>query len=625
MSRGRDVLAYLNSTEEPDPPGHVGTSSRRTVRGESSLQRFDEPTTSDAGIRSRLRVNPRKTERYITMYEALEHVSGHTRNVVVLPPDAGDRDIPTDEDGSDDDHASETEMEVAGEIEVENESSEEESSEPEEHLEDKPRWRKRALFDHEWETMVWPMSLDEEYPLLASKSEFEIWCEIFDERIIGLINRETLLYGRRDRCSPAFTLEEDELTKFLGIILFSGYHTVPSERDYWSNQPDLKVDFVAQSMTRNRFMEIKSFLHLADNHALRPGDKFAKVTPLYVLLDEALQRLGIFHEKLSIDESMVPYRGRHSARQYIHGKPIKFGYKIWTLAGSDGYPYKSILYGGQSSHGTGPLGSRVVLALLEPVKRLSHSLKHCVFFDNFFTSYQLLLDLKEKAFRATGTVRPTRTNGAAKTLASDKDLKEKGRGEFDYCCDGQVYFVKWNDSAVVHVGSNYLTHEPVQLIRRRIKLSMLHVPQPFIVKEYNHGMGGVDLLDKLLSSYRPTICGKKWWWPLFVHALNMSVVAAWRLYATLHPSQATTHLAFRRAVTLCLLKGNRIRRQIAGGRHAQMPADIRYDGIDHNIVPTTQGRCVMCSANTRSMCSKCEVRLHHSRGAVCYSVYHKSP
>ena len=33
-------------------------------------------------------------------------------------------------------------------------------------------------------------------------------------------------------------------------------------------------------------------------------------------------------------------------------------------------------------------------------------------------------------------------------------------------------------------------------------------------------------MDRLLEAYRPTICGIKWYWPLFVNLLNTTVVAA---------------------------------------------------------------------------------------------------
>ena len=29
---------------------------------------------------------------------------------------------------------------------------------------------------------------------------------------------------------------------------------------------------------------------------------------------------------------MIPYFGKHGAEQYIHGKPIKFGFKLWVMA-----------------------------------------------------------------------------------------------------------------------------------------------------------------------------------------------------------------------------------------------------------------------------------------------------
>ena len=35
-------------------------------------------------------------------------------------------------------------------------------------------------------------------------------------------------------------------------------------------------------------------------------------------------------QHVSVDESMVPYFGKHGAKQYIHGKPIKIGFKLWA-------------------------------------------------------------------------------------------------------------------------------------------------------------------------------------------------------------------------------------------------------------------------------------------------------
>ena len=37
-------------------------------------------------------------------------------------------------------------------------------------------------------------------------------------------------------------------------------------------------------------------------------------------------------QHVSVDESMVPYFAKYGAKQYIHGKSIKFGFKLWVMA-----------------------------------------------------------------------------------------------------------------------------------------------------------------------------------------------------------------------------------------------------------------------------------------------------
>lgn len=44
-------------------------------------------------------------------------------------------------------------------------------------------------------------------------------------------------------------------------------------------------------------------------------------------------------EKLSVDEQIVPFKGRSSMRTYNPKKPKKWGYKIFVLSGIDGLVY----------------------------------------------------------------------------------------------------------------------------------------------------------------------------------------------------------------------------------------------------------------------------------------------
>ncbi|KRZ79515.1 hypothetical protein T10_7970 [Trichinella papuae] len=63
------------------------------------------------------------------------------------------------------------------------------------------------------------------------------------------------------------------------------------------------------------------------------------------------------------------------------------------------------------------------------------------------------------------------------------------------------------------------------------------ITEPNIIRQYNQYMGGVD------------------WWNLFLHTLNMAVVAAWKLHMELHTATTDqlSHLEFRREITIHLL------------------------------------------------------------------------
>ena len=43
------------------------------------------------------------------------------------------------------------------------------------------------------------------------------------------------------------------------------------------------------------------------------------------------------NERLFVDERIIPYFGKHRAKQYLRGKPFRFGYKMWCLCDRLGY------------------------------------------------------------------------------------------------------------------------------------------------------------------------------------------------------------------------------------------------------------------------------------------------
>jgi hypothetical protein len=277
---------------------------------------------------------------------------------------------------------------------------------------------------------------------------FEIFLKFITFEYMDELAKQTKLYAMQKGFE--YEITGKEIGQFLGLLLFSGYHSVPNERLYWSTSDDMNIAVVQQTMSRNAFMKIKQFFHLVDNSSIRSGDKLAKISPFYDYLITKFTQFGVFHESLSIDESMVPYYGHHSCKMFIRVKPIRFGYKIWMMCSSNGYPYNLQIYSGKDSEELGPLGSRVINKMISIIEKPSD---HELYFDNFFTSYDLFIDLKNKGMRATGTVRDNRTSRCP--LPDIKQFKKEMRGSHEYRNDGSVEFIRWNDNSVVTIGSNH--------------------------------------------------------------------------------------------------------------------------------------------------------------------------
>ena len=109
-------------------------------------------------------------------------------------------------------------------------------------------------------------------------------------------------------------------------------------------------------------------------------------------------------KETSIDESIIPFKGRTSLIQYMPAKPYKWGLKAWGLADvKTGYMCNWKLYLGKEVGAKRDIGvaHEVVLNLAEPY----FDKGHVNFMDNFFTSPALCKDLAEHQVGVCGTLR----------------------------------------------------------------------------------------------------------------------------------------------------------------------------------------------------------------------------
>ena len=155
----------------------------------------------------------------------------------------------------------------------------------------------------------------------------------------------------------------------------------------------------------------------------------------------------------SIDEIMVPTKARCNIRQYNPNKPHKFGVKITGRAGKGGILHDFEVYEGKSPEPTSPLGVSGDI-IMKLTSTLGDNMWYRIYADSWFSSYSLVIALKNKGFEYTGTIRRNRIPGI--NLKSDEKLTKEGRGSLDarISNDG-MRVIKWKDNKVIHLISTY--------------------------------------------------------------------------------------------------------------------------------------------------------------------------
>lgn len=225
---------------------------------------------------------------------------------------------------------------------------------------------------------------------VANGTPFEVFERTCDlESLVQLIVEESNRYAAQEGIE--FFTTDDEIKAFIGLLYFMGYHKLPSTRNYWSTEEDLMVPFVYNVMSLKRFELIKRCLHFNNNDAAPPRgsphfDRAYKVRGLMNIANAAFKQARTPDPTQSIDERMVKFSGGNIMKQYVKGKPVSWGFKVWMRCGAkSGYTYEMTLYiGKKESDGSRPtveigLGSKVVLDLTES---LIGSGCH-IFMDNF--------------------------------------------------------------------------------------------------------------------------------------------------------------------------------------------------------------------------------------------------
>ncbi|XP_068993070.1 piggyBac transposable element-derived protein 4-like [Neodiprion pinetum] len=417
-----------------------------------------------------------------------------------------------------------------------------------------------------------------------------------------------------------------ELRKWFGLAILMGIVKIARIDDYWSTNPLLDTPIFRKTMSRNRFRQILSFLHFSDNNN-KPNnpDRLCKVQFIIDYFSKKFKENFNPSQNISIDEGMIPWRGRLNFKVYNPSKITKYGILIRMMCDSvTGYISSFKIYSGVRQ----PLGKTVMELLTSCYGKWHH-----LYMDNYYNSVELTEKLLEKKIRVCGTIRKNR--------GFPEKLKRANLNVFEACHErkGEVLAQVWRASKTKTIRMISTIHNATLVnTQRTCKKTNCTIKKPESVLDYNKYMKGVDRADQYLSYYPIYRKSIKWSKKVCMYFFNCALFNAFRTFQYFNREQKSLRFHdFLLKVCDSWIKDH----EPAVEQNLEVATTSRashYDPIDrlsgqvkqHQLVLISETNkrkrrsCHVCSKNkkrktTNLMCKSCGVALHLGD---CFAAYH---
>lgn len=425
-------------------------------------------------------------------------------------------------------------------------------------------------------------------------------------------NRPQKKFCRHTHIKP-FSI--DELKYFIALCVLQGQIKYPSIRKMFSMDPLYYAPIFHYKISGRRFEEMLRCFSCCYGQDIDPTDKLNKVTPLLNKLLMHFRNAYHPNEELSLDESLLLFRGRLQFRQYIKGKRARYGIKFYSLCTADGFVLNLQIYKGKSetAEGVSKLEA-LVLSLMEHYLDRGHH----VFMDNFYNSVSLSNKLIGRRTHVTGTLRSNRRGNPQEIIKSK--LK---KGEHKWRRNGSVYVSKWRDKReVLCITTKY--HPRLTNVKNRYGTVKV---KPIEIAKYNEYMSGIDRSDQMTSYYSSPRKSVRWYKKVMFHLLD---VAIWNSYFIMKKyNHKLTLIEYREllvkellGIPLDLKDGRKL--VIAGALHGgkrsrteeelpDAPIELHFPDNIPNVKNPTKSfhmRCRQCLKNnirkeTKYLCKTC--------------------
>ncbi|VEN50428.1 unnamed protein product, partial [Callosobruchus maculatus] len=422
-------------------------------------------------------------------------------------------------------------------------------------------------------------------------------------------------------------LSMSELKAFLGLNILAGVFKSGREDadSLWATDGTGR-DIFRATMTLKRFLFLLCAIRFDDPDSradrIASGDTAAAVSEVFKSFIKNCSTNYTCSEFATVDEMLVPFRGKCKFRMYMKSKPAKYGLKIMCLCDArTHYLINAFIYTGKNVLRRNPKKLSIptldVLDLVSPIENTNRNITG----DNWFTSNELMSELKSRGLTYVGTMRKNKRDIPPQFQPNKSRTAQSSI--FGFTGDRTlVSFVPKRNRSVILLSSMHHT----DLVNKESN-------KPEINEFYNSTKSGVDSLDQKCASYSCSRRSRRWPLTIFFAMLNISTVNSRTLYIAAKPEDKMTRKKFNVLLGKALIQEH-LQERLSLNISREMKNIIRKvlgiaeqnqpDATDLQPPPAKRMRCVLCPRSkdrkTPMTCSKCRkpiCKQHAQQRFVC--------
>ncbi|XP_056117511.1 piggyBac transposable element-derived protein 4-like isoform X1 [Rhinichthys klamathensis goyatoka] len=477
-------------------------------------------------------------------------------------------------------------------------------------------------------------------------STFELF---FPDDIKKILIEMSNLEGKRVFGKAWKNLDWTDIQAYFGLLILAGVYRSHHEAlsSLWNGVSGRAI--FRATMSLNTFTIMSRILCFSRRVAGPGRQKDDKLAPVRDIWEKWVQRLPLLYNpgpSITVDECLVPFRGRCPFKQYMPSKPSKYGIKIWAACdSSSSYAWNMQIYTGKAADRKPEKnqGMRVVLDMTSGLQG------HTITCDNFFTSYALGEELLRRKMTMIGTVRSN------KPELPPALLSVKGRARFS-----SMFAFTETHALVSYCPRKNKNVLLMSTLHRDAAISNKDHKKPEIILDYNKTKGGVDNLDKLVATYTCQRKINRWPMVVFFNMLDVSASNSLVLWTEIDPmwnkqkcfkrrlfleelgeALVIPFMKRRQGIPRSLASQNMVKEAQAGSSeneaspkevpyHKVMEAractvEVKETGPSPASTPSKRKRCQVCESKlgkkTNMTCSKCNMYICRSHAVItsyCY-------